>query len=285
MEKSGIHRITVDDGVELAGHVYGRGPAVVFVHGALEDGEKWWLEMTSHLSDRFCCYLMDLRGTGMSDDHPDLSPQRQVRDVVAFAESIGEPVGVVGESGGAMWTLGAAARSAAIATAAVYEPVVFEVATRQQAEAFDDEVSRMRELADDGRVVEAAEVFLKGAYTDDEWELVPRDYVEASGRYVEMQLREFEQIAQSDYSPTDPGVLKNIDVPLLLMHGERGDLADWLEASVHHIAEHVDNSQIRQFKSLSHAAPILQPKMLADEVRQFLDQTLPRGEAARSGRR
>jgi pimeloyl-ACP methyl ester carboxylesterase len=115
MKKRGIHRVTVDDGAELAGHVYGQGPPIILIHGALEDGEKLWLEVTEHLCDRFTCFLMDMRGAGMSDEHPDLSPQRQVRDVVAFAESVGGPVGVFGESGGAMWTLGAAAHSEAIA--------------------------------------------------------------------------------------------------------------------------------------------------------------------------
>ena len=281
MEKRGIHRVNVDDGVELAGHVYGQGPALVFVHGALEDGEKWWLGMMPHLSDRFCCYLMDLRGTGMSDDHPDLSPQRHARDVAAFVESIGGPVGVVGESGGGLWTLGAIARSEAIVAAAVYEPAVMDVQTRAQAEAFEEEVTRMRELADDGQMVEAAEVFLRGVYSDEEWATVPREYLEASGRYVPRQLSEFEQLAESKYSPTDPQELAKINVPLLLLTGTGGETSDWMEKSIGHIASFVDDAQVRKVEGLGHAGPLLQPEIVAREVRQFFERTLPRGEAPR----
>jgi pimeloyl-ACP methyl ester carboxylesterase len=34
-----IHRATTDDGVEIAGRVHGDDPPLVFVHGALGDGE------------------------------------------------------------------------------------------------------------------------------------------------------------------------------------------------------------------------------------------------------
>ena len=281
MEKIGIHRVTVDDGVEVAAHVYGQGPAIVFVHGALEDGEKLWLEMTSHLSDRYRCYLMDMRGTGISDDHPDLSPERQVRDLVAFAESVDGPVGVVGESGGAIWTLGAAARSAAIAAAALYEPVAFEIQTREQAEAFQEGAARMKELVEEGRLTEAAKVFLRGVYSDEEWATVPREYLVASGHYVPRQLNEFEQLAASQYSPTASEELVKIDIPLLLMAGTRGEISEWVEAGVRYIAQHAEDTRISTLEGLGHAAPSLQPEIVADELRQFFDQTLPRGEAPR----
>ena len=46
-----------------------------------------------------------MRGRGLSGDHPDLSLGRVVDDMLAYVDSIGEPTGLVGWSGGAMWAL------------------------------------------------------------------------------------------------------------------------------------------------------------------------------------
>ena len=284
MEKRGIHRVTVDDGVELAGHVYGKGPALVFVHGSLGDGETYWSPLARHLSDRFRCYLMDMRGTGMSGEHSDLSPQRLTRDVSAFVESIGESVGVFGTSGGAVSTLAAAARSEVITAAAVYEPSIFEVQTREQAEAFEELVSRMKELADEGQLIEAAEVFNRAVLLDDEWETIVPDYLEGSWRYIPRELREVAQAAESDYSPTAPGVLEEINVPLLLLTGTRGPMSAWFREGVRYIAEHVDGARTRQLEGLGHSGPVLkQPTAVAEELRQFFERTLPRAEESRPG--
>lgn len=284
MDKRGIHRVTVDDGVELAGHVYGRGPAVVFVHGSLGDGESYWLNLASRLSDRFRCYLMDMRGTGMSDDHPDLSPERQVRDLAAFAESIDGPLGVFGTSGGATLTLGATTQTEAIAAAAVYEPGVFEAQTREQAEAFEQLVSRMSDLADQGRLTEAAEVLNREVLLDDEWEMIAPEYLETSGHYVPRELRELAQTAESDYSPTAPGVLEKIDIPLLLLTGTRGPMSGWFHEGVRHIAGYVDDARTRELEGLGHAGPVLQqPDVVAEQLRQFFGRMLPRAEESRTG--
>jgi len=45
---------------------------------------------------------------------PDLSLGRVVDDMLAYVNSIGEPTGLVGWSGGAMWALAMAAQSDAV---------------------------------------------------------------------------------------------------------------------------------------------------------------------------
>ncbi len=120
-------------------------------------------------------------------------------------------------------------------------------------------------------------------YTADEWANVSREYLEASGRYVRRQLREFQQLEESAYSPTDAEELRDIRVPLLLMHGTRSSLSDWFQPSVQHISEHVDDTRIKVFEGLSHAAPMQEPETLAHELRHFFEGTLPRPEAPQPG--
>ncbi len=71
-----IHRAVSADGTELAGRVWGRGPALVLVHGGIGDGDVAWEALLPHLTDRFTCYLPSTRGRGLSSDNPDHSPAR-----------------------------------------------------------------------------------------------------------------------------------------------------------------------------------------------------------------
>ena len=128
-----IHRAVSSDGTEIAGHVQGQGPALVLIHASLGDGDSDWAAALPFLKDNFTCYTMSTRNRGLSGNSDDLSLERQVEDVVAFAESISEPVGLAAASGGSISTLGAAAQSKAVAAAAVYEPIVFEIIGEEDA--------------------------------------------------------------------------------------------------------------------------------------------------------
>ena len=67
--------------------------------------------MLPFLVDHFRCFLMNTRGRGLSADNNDHSRERMYEDVVAFADSIGEPTILFGHSSGATWVLGAISRS------------------------------------------------------------------------------------------------------------------------------------------------------------------------------
>lgn len=104
MSTDRIHRAVSAAGTEILGRVHGQGPPLVLVHGGLEDGDLCWASLLPALRDRFTCYLPSRRGRGLSGDSDDLSPERLVEDVTAFVDSIGPPVGIVGESdGGQSW--------------------------------------------------------------------------------------------------------------------------------------------------------------------------------------
>ena len=86
-------------------HATGVGRAII------GDGDLDWQALLPHLTDRYTCHLPSTRGRGLSGDHPDLSYGRMVDDVLTYVDSIGEPTGLVGWSGGATWALAMAAQS------------------------------------------------------------------------------------------------------------------------------------------------------------------------------
>lgn len=126
MTEKRIHRAVSADGTEIVGRVAGQGPALVLLHAGLEDGDLWE-HVLPHLTGRFICSLPSTRGRGLSGDNPDRSPPRLVEDVGAFADSIGAPVFLAGESMGAHLALAAAERAGAVTAVPAWEPFVSSV--------------------------------------------------------------------------------------------------------------------------------------------------------------
>lgn len=277
MEQARIHRAVSDDGTEIAGRVHGQGSPLVLVHGALEDGDTCWEALLPLLRERFACYAMSLRGRGLSGRSPDLSLERLVQDVTAFVDSIGQPVGLVGESGGGFLALGAAARTAAVSGVAVYEPIVFEVQDEEHAARFEDTVARVSSLTAEDRLAEAVGAFAELVANEDELAaLSSPEVVEALTPNVAVQLQEFVQLLESrhagvfgELSPTAPSRLAEIAVPVLLLHGSRTALRTWITDGVRHVAHHVADARVRELAGAGHFGPALHPEPLADALGEF----------------
>ncbi len=272
MSNDRIHRATSDDGTEIAGRVHGQGPPLVLVHGALADGDTAWTPLLPFLSNRFTCYAMSTRNRGLSGESDDLSPPRLIQDVAAFAESIGEPVGLMGLSGGALLSLGAARSSGAVSAVAAYEPPIFEVITEAVFRRFTDTIARMTELTADGELAGAAQTFVEFVTNEEELASVAEmDFFEALAPNVLVQLREFQQMRDYDGpAPTAPEELAKITAPVLLLHGTRSNPPNWFTDGVDHVASHVTNAHVRKITGAGHLAPIVEPERTAAELTRFL---------------
>jgi pimeloyl-ACP methyl ester carboxylesterase len=275
MDIERVHRAVSDDGTTIAGRVYGQGPPLVLVHGAIADGESEWGALLPHLTDRFTCYVPSTRGRGLSDTHPDVSREAHVRDVTAFVDSIGEPVGVVGASGGGMYALGAAARTRAICALVAREPAVFEVMTDEYRGRYARAVDRMAAAAERGRVAEALEPFVELVANDEEAAafLDDVDGIEAAGRYLEVDIGNFrEAIAFSGPSPTDAAVLGQIVAPVLLLLGTHTPTL--FTDGVRYTAQHIPDATVREIPGTGHFGHLMYPERDASEIIPFLDAVL-----------
>lgn len=114
MSNQRTHYVATTDGVSIGGTVHGEGPPLVFLQGAVGDGDLDWNRVVKHLTGRFTCHLPSMRGRGLSGDHPDLSPGRRAEDILSYIDSIEQPTGLVGWSGGANPALAVAAQSGAV---------------------------------------------------------------------------------------------------------------------------------------------------------------------------
>lgn len=265
-----IHRATSPDGTEIAGRVRGQGPPLVLTHAGLGDGDLDCGELASYLEDQFTCYLGSTRNRGLSGHSDDLGGERHIEDLVAFVDSIGEPVGVASWSGGTMTVLGAAARSAAVAAVAVYEPVVFELLDEEDNARLEAAVAHMAGLAEQGRLSEAARDWMPDWANEEEMAaLAASGYFEAAGPYVPVLLGQIAQLAEGDGpSPTDPAELARITAPVLVLQGSQTTRRLFVE-SVHHVAEHVPDAHVREVAGGSHSGMVAKPGPTADELIRF----------------
>jgi pimeloyl-ACP methyl ester carboxylesterase len=273
MTEERIHRAVSVDGTEIVGEVRGEGPPLVLVHGGMGDGEIAWEALWPHLADRFTCYLPSTRGRGPSADNPDHSPQRLEEDVTAFVDSIGEPVGLVGWSGSGAWVLGAAARSASVASVAAYEPGVISLMGERDLGRTFSTVERMGTATAEGRLVDALRAFAPWICTDEEIAALDQtDFFERWAHAVPAMLRFVQQdAAYEGVRSTDPEELARIAVPVLLLRGEQTRLGTWFADAAQFIAQHVAEPQVCTVPGVGHFAPLLEPESIADELVTFFE--------------
>jgi len=273
---SRTHYITTTDRATIGGAVRGDGQPVAFVHGMLGDGDLDWTPLIGYLEHQFACHLPSQRGRGLSGDHPDLSYGRQVDDLVDYIDSVGEPIGLVGWSGGAWQALHAAAQSDAVAAVAVVEPESIGLAGEQEQAAFAAAVERARELVSAGDLTVAIRPLANFVFNDKEIvALEDAGYLDAAARYIPNLLSFLQQLmkymGRGGTIGDDPTVLGAISAPVLVLQGsETKPLA---AASAQHVADNVPNARVGKISGAGHAAPLTHPEELAEALARFLATT------------
>lgn len=109
------------DGTRIAFWREGSGPPVLLVHGGICDHHAWHA-VVPLLARRHTVWTYDRRGRGASGDAPPYRVEREVEDITALLDAIGEPAHLLGHSAGAMLALAAALRGPRLLSLILYEP-------------------------------------------------------------------------------------------------------------------------------------------------------------------
>jgi pimeloyl-ACP methyl ester carboxylesterase len=266
--EKGSHRVVSVDGTELAGSVHGQGPPLVLVSGT-GDGEGRQ-PLLPILGERFTCYSMSLRGRGLSNEHPDHSPEIHARDIAAFVDSIGEPVGLFGHSRGAALALSAAPHSTGVVAVAAYEPHVPELYDESDIRRVEEAVEHMSGALDDDRLADAVVGFFAQIALIDEDELAAVSspmVVEAMSPNISPIVQD---IAQWELPRSvDTLSLEQLTMPVLLLHGSRSRA--FYGSVIRQLADRLAEVQVTEIASAGHLDPILAPEPVASELLRFFD--------------
>lgn len=265
MSNQRTHYVTTTDGVTIGGTVHGQGPALVFLQGIIGDSDLDWDATIGHLTDRFTCHLPSMRGRGLSGDHFDLGLDRLVADFVTYVESIGEPTGLVGWSGGGAWALYVAAQSDAVYAVAPFEPGMLYLLDEPEQAALGGALARTGELAAEGKLPEASRAFAEWPFNEEEVEAAQTaGYFAAAGRYVPNMLKVIQQAVQSPPAGDPAAPLGAISVPVTVLLGSESK--PFFPVSAQHVVDHVQDARIQEIPGAGHAAPLTHPEALAEAL-------------------
>jgi pimeloyl-ACP methyl ester carboxylesterase len=207
------------DGTKIAYEKVGSGPPVVVVGAGLND-RAMFTPLATIVSQRFTVYNYDRRGRGDSDtgDPQQWTIQREIEDLAAVLDAVGEPSHVFANCTGGMIAILAAASGVPMATLSLYEPPYWSPTTT------DQQLRDLKQCIAEDRADDAVTIFARdivGFITDDSLEefkqhpawsafqtMVPSTYYDA------MINRHHLQIPYQE--------LPKITVPTLVMRGDEG---------------------------------------------------------------
>ena len=268
MSNPRTHYVTTTDGVTLGGTVHGDGPPLVFLQGVIGDGDLDWGSTAGYLTDKFTCHLPSLRGRGLSSDHPDLSDPRLVEDFLTYIDSLGQPTGLTGWSGGGAWALAVAAQSDAVSAVAPFEPGILSLADEQVQGTIGNAVARTGELAAAGNLAAAARALAGFPFNDEEIDIAAdAGYFEAAGRYVPNLLNLLQQAMGSEDPFPSAAILSAIQAPVVVLLGS--DSKPFFAASARYVTDHIPNARVHEVPGVGHAAPLTHPEALAEALTEI----------------
>ncbi len=265
-------KVTTPDGLTVSAHVTGatNGPEVVLIHGLFQSHLSWAKQVESALADEFRLVTYDLRGHGASDAPLDrayyASPERfadELEAVMAAAE-LTRPV-LVGWSYGArviadyLIKHGTANIAAINLVAAVLSP---------NPDHFGAGIAHLARARDDDLATSLAgtRAFLRACFAKPP----PQDEFETMLAYnalVPVKVRQALRRDGSDAAEVQR-VLKSVDVPVLITHGERdllpkADLARWL-------ATLIPGSALSIYEGIGHSPFFEEPQRFNRELAAFV---------------
>lgn len=99
----------------------------------------------------------------------------------------------------------------------------------------------------------------------------PFEFWEMAASNLPVFMQEQNQLAEEGGDgPTDSSTLARINVPVLLLQGQRS--RSWFKTSVRHIAGHVQASQVVEISSDGHFGPHTEPEAIAGKIARFFSK-------------
>jgi pimeloyl-ACP methyl ester carboxylesterase len=250
-----METVTSADGTRIAYERHGDGPPLVLLHGS-SGTHHAWDAVVPHLAENFTVVVPDRRGRGESGDADEYSLGREIADLGAVLDAVGEDATVFGHSFGGLVAL-AAAEEISLSRLVLYEPAILVGEYRG-----DDLAARMQQRLDAGEREAAMKLFFREAGGVPAPEQLPIWPAEVNFDLTETVVRENEVVESFDL-PADP----DVDCSTLLLTGERGP--EHLRAGVHTLSERLPQHTLVEFDGIGHIGTQSAPARVAEAVESF----------------
>ncbi len=254
--------VTSKDGTKIAYDKVGQGPVVIVVLGAL-NSRKSGAKLAKLLAPHLTIINYDRRGRGNSTDTAPYTPEREVEDIVALIDGIGEPVYLYGHSSGAAIVLQAATKlPKQIKKIAIYEaPYSIDDGARKAAEEYDKQLKKLLASGDTG---DAVALFI-GHVGVSEKQIAAIQRMPMWKGLVAMAptlAYDSDILGEGHSLPTD--LLADITTSALVMHGGRGTPS--MHDAAQTISKAIPKAQFLTVEGQDHG---VSPKALAPILIEF----------------
>ena len=267
-----MEKIKSFDGTPIAVYKSGSGPKLLLVHGGGASDHKRWdiAGLRSALTEHFTVHTFDRRGRGESGDAAEYKFEREFEDAAAIADTIGEPVILLGHSLGAQIALEAALKTSTLSKLILYEPV-FPIGDFEESywEYSKQLTSNMQKMVDEGKNEQALILFLQELFNPAEIETY-RSASDWQDRVRAVHTIPREEQATADYE-FDAAKFKNITIPTLLLSGSESP--PLYKEVTKKVNAALPESRIVIFEGHGHVAMNTAPELFIKEVLAFTRET------------
>jgi len=260
-----MDKVTSSDGTSIAYYRSGTGSPLILVPGTGAANPVAWTDVIPALEEHFRVYAVDRRGHGESEDSPTYAVEREFEDIAAIADSLGEPINLLGHSFGALCALEAALRTRNIRKLILYEPAIPLPGVAIYPEGVIDRLQLLLDAGDREAVLTTLyrEVVMLPAHEIEQLRSSPA----WSARMATAHTLPREARAEEQYK-FDAQRFKDLQTPTLFLLG--GDSPPFLKAATEAIHAALPNSRVAVMPGQQHIAMYTAPDLFLHNVLTFL---------------
>jgi pimeloyl-ACP methyl ester carboxylesterase len=231
----------------------------VVIHGGTVDRTRW-AALVPWLEDQFTVYALDRRGRGTSGDTAPYAVQREVEDIQAVLEAVGQPVNLFGHSSGGILALHVALWGAKLSRLVLYEPPVRLPAGRLP----PDLLPRLNALIAAGDRAGVVRTFLREGPRRPEPDQGSPEWT----RMIALAHTIPYDVQLADECGFTAEQLQHLRVPTLLLVGSTSphEMRTWTAW----LASVMPDTRIVELPGQAHIAHVAAPDLLARELIRFL---------------
>jgi pimeloyl-ACP methyl ester carboxylesterase len=262
-----MQKIISKDGTPIAYQRSGAGPPLVLIHGTSASHVRW-APVLPALEQHFSTYAVDRRGRGESGDRDPYAVEREFEDIAAVADSIGEPVNLLGHSYGGWCALEAALLTRNLRKLVLYEPVGISLpGVSMYPEGILDRIQALLDAGDREAVLTTffREVVRMPPHEFERYRSLPAWQARLAAAHTlprEMRAEERYEFKAARFG--------NLHTPTLLLLG--GDSPEFLKAGAEMLHAALPNSFVVVMPGQQHIAMDTAPELFVREVLVFLNE-------------
>jgi pimeloyl-ACP methyl ester carboxylesterase len=256
---------TSKDGTRIAYDMVGHGPVIMLVLGAL-NSRRSGAKLAKLLASRFTVINYDRRGRGDSTDTLPFEPKREIEDIAAIINEIGEPVYLYGHSSGAAIALEAAIElGGRVKKLAIYEaPYATDGEARKAAIDYD---VQLKKLIAEGHNGDAVALFMRlVGVSDNQIQAMKRTPMWRGLETMAPTLRYDSEVLGKDHS-VPIARLAGITRPTLVMDGGASPAS--MRGVSESIGKAIPNAQRHTLDGQTHG---VKPEVLAPLLIEFFSE-------------